>query len=141
MRSCFHSMKRRVDTYWQRRRTDPKFSAIQVLRMAGGCVIVCIAASVAMYYHGIPYFRYAGETIDGDKTAWAEPTEVAAASYVSFAGRMEVVADEYSEGCGWVIWVPIGHIEGLDQKLPFSVFRKADDLFRTAPETSTRQRL
>ncbi|WP_430451110.1 hypothetical protein [Rhodopirellula europaea] len=141
MKPIFHSLKRRVNVYWQRWSTDPRSSAIQLLRIAGACLIVCIAASVAMYYHGVPYFRYTGETVQGDETTWAKPTDMAAASYISFPGRMKAVADEYSEGCGWVIWVPIGHIEGLDQKLPFSVFRKADDLFRTEPESNTRQRL
>ena len=111
------------------------------IRYAVGTAAVVAAATIAMYYHGIPHLRYVGETVEGSKAYWSEPNDLSTASYFSFSGTMDVVANEYSEGCGFVIWVPIEHINGLDQKLPFSVIRKADDWFRTEPVGSTRQRL
>ena len=141
MKKYFLIIREYIANYWAWWRSAPKAAALAHVQFIAGGTAVAIAGTIAMYYHGIPHVRYVGETLDGSETYWSEPSDFADASYLSFSGSMDVVANEYSEGCGLIIWVPIDHVEGLDQKLPFSIIRKAEDWFRTKPSANTRQRL
>lgn len=134
-------VKHSIDSYWQRWREDPLKSFLQLTRWVGCGMAVAAASITAMYFHGIPYVQYDWEVVAGNQTQWPSATEKSSASYFSFPGTLEAVAHEYSEGCDFVIWVPVDHIEGLDEKLPFSILRKAEDWFRSGPPTNTRQRL
>jgi len=134
-------LRESLASYWAWWRSDPKAAVVSHARYAMGLTAITIAATIAMYYHGIPHIRYVGKTLDGSKSYWEEAAKFSEASYCSFPGTLDVTANEYSAGCGFVIWVPIEHIEELDQKLPFSILHKAEDWFRTEPPVDTRQRL
>jgi hypothetical protein len=127
--------------YWDSWKTNPAHTALTHIKWTIVSTIISVAATVAMYFHGIPHLRYCGETSEGQRTYWSEPGDFRKASYISFPGSMNVLANEYSQGCSFLIWIPIDHIEGLDQKLPFSIIRKAEDRFRGKPASNTRRQL
>ncbi|MEO9596044.1 hypothetical protein [Rhodopirellula bahusiensis] len=98
-----------------------------------------VVLPIASYYHGVPFIQYRFEA--EDRYGWLPPAaRKNSATYISLVGRIDAEANLYGgPGCPWVIFIPVEHIDGLDQKLPFSIIYRVDRFFSGPNDTPTNE--
>lgn len=121
-----------------RERFTPKVHPAKlVLRTIAGGLALGVFCTIALYYHGIPYLQWKFETESRHGSGWPAATDKTSASYVSFTGTMDAVANSYGEGCPWIIFVPLEHVDGLKEKLPFSIIQNVEDAIGVGTSAET----
>lgn len=95
---------------------------------AGWAATIGIVIVVWTYFNGVPFIQYRAVHPDTRNGRQATALEKTSASYISLFGTREVMANEFGAGCPDVIWIPVSHVDGLDDKLPFSLLKRLEEL-------------